>query len=267
MASKADKNGMDISTIAGILLAILFISMAISKGGNAGAFIDSRSMLIVIVGTFSVTLACYSFKDMMLLPAIIIKTVFYSSNDIKTAAKKAIDVAQFVRKREVRYLEESPQMYNHNQFFKEGVEMLIDQHQIEDVDKIMSSKIQAMVDRHSKSVDMIKKAGEIAPAMGLIGTLIGLVQMLGSLDDVDSIGPSMAVALLTTFYGAFMAYVLLLPLAAKLERNTDDEILLMQIYLESIHFIAKRENPRKLESLINGMLPISKRLSYLDSSK
>jgi chemotaxis protein MotA len=110
----------------------------------------------------------------------------------------------------------------------------------------------------------MKKAGDIAPAMGLIGTLIGLVQMLGNLDDPSSIGPSMAVALLTTFYGAVLANMVFMPLAAKLERNSGEEELLNSVYMVGAVSIGRQENPRRLEMLINSILPPSKRVSYFD---
>jgi chemotaxis protein MotA len=98
--------------------------------------------------------------------------------------------------------------------------------------------------------------------MGLIGTLIGLVQMLGSLEDTSTIGPAMAVALLTTFYGAILSYMIFTPLASKLERNTKQEMIVARIYVQSILSMLKKENPRKLEMMINGILPPNKRIRY-----
>jgi chemotaxis protein MotA len=108
---------------------------------------------------------------------------------------------------------------------------------------------------------MLRRASEIAPAMGLIGTLIGLVQMLGALDDPTKIGPFMALALLTTLYGALLAYMVLTPLASKIDRNSDEELLINKIYLLSIISIGHQENPRKLERMINSVLPPAKRVS------
>ena len=110
----------------------------------------------------------------------------------------------------------------------------------------------------------IEQAAEIAPVMGRIGTLLGLVQMLGRLDDPSSIGPAMAVALLTTFYGAVLAHVFLAPIAAKLERNSREEILVKNIYALSAASIARQENPRRLELLLNTLLPPSKRVQFFD---
>ena len=106
--------------------------------------------------------------------------------------------------------------------------------------------------------------GEFSPAMGLIGTLIGLVQMLGNLGDPSTIGPAMAVALLTTFYGAVLANMVFLPLASKLERNSKEEALVSNIYLMGAASIGRQENPRRLEMLINSLLPPSQRVRYFD---
>lgn len=105
-------------------------------------------------------------------------------------------------------------------FLHKGMLMVVDGTPGEEVESIMRRDLQATIQRHAKSTSVLRKMGEFAPAMGLIGTLIGLVQMLGNLDDPSTIGPSMAVALLTTFYGAVLANMVFLPLAAKLERNS-----------------------------------------------
>ena len=111
---------------------------------------------------------------------------------------------------------------------------------------------------------VLRKMGEFSPAMGLIGTLVGLVQMLGHLDDPSTIGPSMAVALLTTFYGAVLANIVFLPLASKLERNSAEETLVNNVYLMGAASIGRQENPRRLEMLLNSVLPPAKRVRYFD---
>ena len=105
---------------------------------------------------------------------------------------------------------------------------------------------------------------EFSPAMGLIGTLIGLVQMLGNLQDPANIGPSMAVALLTTFYGAVLANMVFMPLAAKLERNSSEETLISTIYMMGASSVGRQENPRRLENLINSIVSPEDRIQYFD---
>ncbi|MEK9725145.1 MAG: MotA/TolQ/ExbB proton channel family protein [Rhodospirillaceae bacterium] len=124
--------------------------------------------------------------------------------------------------------------------------------------------LQATVQRHAKSTSVLRKMGEFAPAMGLIGTLIGLVQMLGNLDDPGTIGPSMAVALLTTFYGAVLVNMAFLPLASKLDRNSQEEALINNLYVMGAASIGNQENPRRLEMLLKSVLPPNKRVRYFD---
>ena len=142
--------------------------------------------------------------------------------------------------------------------------MVMDGMPIEEVERVLRREVDEMIFRHRKSASVLRKAAEIAPAMGLIGTLIGLVQMLGNLDDPATIGPSMAIALITTFYGAVLANMVFAPLAAKLERNSAEEALVFNVYLTAAASIARKENPRRLEMLLNAMLPPSARVSVFD---
>ncbi len=142
-----------------------------------------------------------------------------------------------------------------NPFLTKAISMVADGFPVEEVERVMRREIDEMTGRHRKSASVLRKAAEIAPAMGLIGTLIGLVQMLGNLDDPSTIGPAMAVALMTTFYGAVLANMLFAPLAAKLERNSAEEALVYNVYLLAAVSIGRKENPRRLEMLLNALLP------------
>ena len=134
----------------------------------------------------------------------------------------------------------------------------------EEVERILTQDNQATFERHLRSAGVLRRAGEVAPAMGLIGTLIGLVQMLGNLDDPSSIGPAMAVALLTTFYGAVLANMVFTPLATKLERNAQVESVVRQIYTIGAASISRQENPRRLEMMLNTILAPRQRVTYFD---
>ncbi len=143
-----------------------------------------------------------------------------------------------------------------------GVSMVVDGNPADDVEHILQRALQSTNQRHMRTVGILRRAAEISPAMGLIGTLVGLVQMLGNLENPSAIGPSMAVALLTTFYGAVLANVVFTPLAAKLERNALEELLINQLYLMATTSIARQENPRRLEMLLNTVLPPGHRVAY-----
>jgi chemotaxis protein MotA len=142
--------------------------------------------------------------------------------------------------------------------------MVVDGIKVEDVEDVIRRELGATLGRHRKSATVLRRAADIAPAMGLIGTLIGLVQMLGRLSDPGAIGPAMAVALLTTFYGAVLAHMILNPLASKLERNSAEESLIGQLNLVAAGSIGRQENPRRLEMLLNSLMPPAKRIRFYD---
>ena len=128
----------------------------------------------------------------------------------------------------------------------------------------MGQEVDALLERHRRAASIIRRGSEVAPAMGLIGTLVGLVQMLAQLDDPSSIGPAMAVALLTTFYGAILGTIVLGPLSGKLERNSNSEAMIKNLVLTAMGSIARQENPRRLEMLLNSELPPDKRIRFFD---
>lgn len=252
----------DLSTIFGIVLALVMVGAAIAMGGNISAFMDVPSVLIVLLGTFMLTAACYSFDEVLRSLGLVAKTMVYSAEDPSDSAMQALKIAEIARKKGVLGLQDDIGMAAHNPFFYRAVEMVIDGTTDEEVTQLLAQELHAMQDRHGKSTAVLRKAAEISPAMGLIGTIIGLVQMLGQLDDPSKIGPAMAVALLTTLYGALLSYMVLSPLATKLERNTKQETLVMRIYLKASESIARKENPRRLELALNTMLPPASRVKY-----
>lgn len=257
---------IDLTTFLGVTGAFTFIGMAVYISGSPYAFFDVPALLIVILGTFSITTACFTIKEIVYAQRIMFKTIFYRIEDPLEAARSALDLSTFAYRRGLIKLGDHLYMAKHNQLLYEGITLASDNIPPTTIEKILMQKLHAMEERHAKSVSILRKAGEISPAMGLIGTLIGLVQMLGSLDDISKVGPSMAVALLTTFYGAILSYVIFYPLASKLERNTTEELLTARIYLKSVISIAHKENPRHLEILINSLLPESKHIQYFNEN-
>ena len=140
--------------------------------------------------------------------------------------------------------------------------MVVDGSEAAEVERIMQSELQATTERQVRTVNVLRKAAEISPAMGLIGTLVGLVQMLGNLEDPSTIGPSMAVALITTFYGAVLANLVFIPLASKLERNAVEDALVNEMHVMAADSIARQENPRRLKMLLNTVLPPENKIVY-----
>ena len=192
---------------------------------------------------------------------MIAKTVLRTVPDPAKTAEKMIELALVARQRGHLAIEDAVNDEIGNPFGRRALQMVVDGQPPEDIEKILKREIEEMTHRHYSGANVLRKAAETAPAMGLIGTLIGLVQMLGNLDDPASIGPNMAIALLTTFYGAVLSSMLFAPLASKLERNSERETLTARLYTYAAASIGRKENPRRLEALMNALLPPANRIS------
>jgi chemotaxis protein MotA len=255
---------LDVATVVGLIAAFTLISLAIVLGGTPESFINPPSILIVIGGTLAVTTMCFTPREMFSTLKVIGHAVFRSTQEPFDVAYKALQVAEMARKQGVLSLQNVVGSVKNEPVLHQGLTMVIDGTPGEEVEYILRRDLQATVQRHRQSASVLRKMAEFAPAMGLIGTLIGLVQMLGNLQDPTSIGPAMAVALLTTFYGAVLANMVFLPLASKLERNSNEEALINQIFMLAAVSIGRQENPRRLEMLLNSILPPSQRVDYFD---
>jgi chemotaxis protein MotA len=258
------KHTFDISTVLGIFIAFALIGIAVTLDPNArfSSFFDLGSMLIVIGGTLAVTIACFSLGELLRALLTTGRTIFYRSGDPSEVGTQLIELAEEARKNGILTLQNFLIQEDNDPFLVKGLRMVVDGMESDHAEHILKHDIHAMVDRHARGASVLRKCAETAPAMGLIGTLIGLVQMLTNLNDPSKIGTGMATALLTTLYGAMFAYLFFAPLAAKLERNSKEEVLLNTLYIKGIHSIGKKENPRRLEMLLNSILPPSKRIDY-----
>lgn len=253
----------DLTSVVGIFLSLSLIAVAIAMGNGAN-FLDIPSVLIVILGTTFATSTAYTGRELRLaLPKIngsFIRRVF----EPRQVAKEILDLAILARKRGILSLgvyaseiRNNPDMYTATQMVADGLSAA-------EVDRMINQDMDITMDGYRKAAGILRRASEIAPAMGLIGTLVGLVQMLVALDNPSAIGPAMAVALLTTFYGAIMGSVVLSPLAAKLERNAAEDNLVKSLIHVGMLAIISQENPRKLEMELNSLLPPDLRIAYFD---
>lgn len=264
MAGRSGKSGLDLATLLGLIAGFSLVITAIFLGGSPGSFVNVPSILIVLGGTFAVTTMCFTLSDMGKSVKVIFKTISHSNPDPTDAAVRVLEAAVQARKQGVLSLQGALEGLRGEQFLHKGLSMVVDGTPGEEVEVIMRRDLNATLQRHAKSTSILRKAAEFAPAMGLIGTLIGLVQMLGNLDDPSTIGPSMAVALLTTFYGAVLANMVFMPMASKLERNSAEEALVNSVYMMGASSIGRQENPRRLEMLLNSILPPSKRVQFFE---
>jgi chemotaxis protein MotA len=251
----------ELSTVLGIFIALLLIISAITAGSSISSFFDFPSVLIVLGGTFFISCACFSIADVIKALSTTSQSVLYAKIDKKKTVQSCLKISELSRREGLLAIQKKESLYKGmGTFFKKHLMAIVDGLSAEESEKLMLQEILYVRERHKRSVEVLKKAAEVAPAMGLVGTLIGLVQMLGALEDPSKIGPAMAVALLTTLYGAIIAYVILLPLANKLERNSRDEIEVLKIYAEGIVAIAKNEGPLKFEMRMNANLSPEERI-------
>ncbi|MEM7293565.1 MAG: flagellar motor protein PomA [Pseudomonadota bacterium] len=249
---------MDLATVIGLFGALGVIVMAILLGGDLLVFINVPSLVIVIGGTVFATLFRFTLGQFIGSFKIAMKSFLFKSIAPQDLITEAVELANVARKEGVLALE--GREINHP-FLEKGIGLCIDGHPPEIVQKMLSKDINLTIERHDIGIGMFKASGDAAPAMGMIGTLIGLVAMLANMDDPKSIGPSMAVALLTTLYGAIIANAVALPMADKLSLRNKEEKLNKVLILESISGIQEGINPRVLEQILFAFLPESKRIS------
>lgn len=247
---------MDLATVIGMLGAIGFIVMAMLMGGTMSMFINVPSLLIVFGGSLFVVLSQFTLGQFFGAGKVAGKAFMFKIDTPEELIEKIVEMADAARKGGFLALEEAEIS---NEFMQKGVDMLVDGHDIEVVRETLSKDIQMTTDRHEFGATIFKGMGDVAPAMGMIGTLIGLVAMLSNMDDPKSIGPAMAVALLTTLYGAFFANIICLPIAVKLSNRALEEKLNQSLILDGIVGIADGQNPRVIDGILKNYLAASKR--------
>jgi chemotaxis protein MotA len=249
---------VDLATVIGMLGAIGFIVMAMLMGGTMSMFINVPSLLIVFGGSLFVVLSQFTLGQFFGAGKVAGKAFMFKIDTPEELIEKIVEMADAARKGGFLALEEAEIS---NEFMQKGVDMLVDGHDIEVVRETLSKDITMTTDRHEFGATIFKGLGDVAPAMGMIGTLIGLVAMLSNMDDPKSIGPAMAVALLTTLYGAFFANIICLPIAVKLSNRALEEKLNQSLILDGIVGIADGQNPRVIDGILKNYLAASKRSS------
>jgi chemotaxis protein MotA len=245
---------MDIATIVGVLLGFLVVIGAIVAGGGWQTFIHIPSMALTMGGMVCATLIHFSLPQFLGIFSVIKKTIISKIPSQSELIQKMVNFAAINRRDGALALEqEIPNL--DNSFFIKGLQLLVDGRDSEQIRDFMSVEIQYLQDRHSTGKKILEFMGAAAPAFGMIGTLIGLVQMLRSLDSPDAIGGGMAVALLTTFYGALAANLIFIPLAGKLGIYSKAEATVIEMIVEGVCSIAEGDNPtvvrEKLQSFMS----------------
>lgn len=255
---------MDISTIVGLISGILFIIVSITMNGRLGLFFDPASVMITVGGTFASILISYpidKFVNSIKTVRLIFQTKEMNTGNI---INKIIELANIARKEGLLALEEAAQSME-DKFLQKGVLLIVDGTDPELVRNILETELAFIEGRHKESQGFWETAGSLGPAWGMIGTLIGLIAMLDRLEDPSSIGPAMAVALITTFYGSVLANFFAIPTANKLKIRSNEEILLKEVMIEGLLSIQAGENPRIIEEKLKAFLSPTLRETMKDN--
>lgn len=246
--------GLDTGTLMGVLAGIFLITVAIIRGGDAGVFINVNSALIVLGGSIATAFIAFPAKKITtLLPVLYnaFKPGIYEPEDY---VDDIMRLASKYRSGGMKQLENEEGKVD-NRFLKNGIAMIVDGYNAKEIHELMDREMNAMLDRHNSGQKVLRFMSVQAPVFGMAGTLIGLVQMLMHIDDPSTIGPALATALITTFYGLMLANLVLTPLAAKLSMRTDMEGVLGRSIRVGVIGIHDRVNPQKIQRNMNALLP------------
>jgi len=245
---------MDIATILGVFSAFGLVCLAIFMGGGITLFVDLPSLMIVVGGTLGATMINYPLKEVLGVFKVVKKALFAKNPDINDLIGKFSQFSNKSRKEGILSLEGEIKAEK-DEFLKKGIQLAIDGVEPQEIKLILETEVDFIQSRHQLGAEIFVTMGSFAPALGMIGTLIGLVQMLQSMEDPSKIGPAMAVALITTFYGSIIANIICLPVAGKLRTRSREEVLAKEIVLQGIISLSNGDNPRILEQKLRAFIP------------
>ncbi|MGR6860968.1 flagellar motor protein PomA [Aliivibrio salmonicida] len=248
---------MDLATLIGLVGSFAFIIMAMVLAGGLAIFMDTTSVLIVLGGSTFVVLMKFTVGQFFGAGKIAAKAFMFKTDEPVDLIVTIVEMADAARKGGFLALEEKEIS---NSFMQKGIDLLVDGHDAEVVKATLQKDIALTNERHERGVGVFNAFGDVAPAMGMIGTLIGLVGMLSNMDDPKSIGPAMAVALLTTLYGSVISNMIAFPIAQKLELRKEQEKLNRRLILDGILAIQDGQNPRVIDSYLRNYLNEKKRV-------
>jgi len=243
---------MDIATVIGLVVGSILVLAAVILGGSPAIFFNVPSVLLVIGGTVATAFIRFGIKDVLNSMAVAAKTFSSKLGKPQEIILEIVMLAHIARKNGLIVLEQQP---INDDFLKKAVMYCVDGHEAEFIDEVLRKEVALTAERHDVGKKVFASMGGAAPAFGMIGTLIGLVQMLSGMDNPDTIGRAMAVALLTTLYGALIANLFCLPMADKLMLRSEEEQRNRKLIIEGVLGILKGLNPRVMEEFLQTFLP------------
>ncbi len=249
---------MEKSTVIGLAIGTVAIIMSILLGGSLLGFVDAPSFAVVIGGTIATFFTDFSMPEVKSIPKILGIAMKPETSPMKETIDQLVDMSEKARREGILAIEKVINEIT-DPFMKGGLRLAVDGSEPEAIEESMATEMENIEKRHKQNHAILEAAGTFAPAYGMIGTLIGLVNMLANMSDPASIGPAMAVALLTTLYGAIIANVVFLPIKGKLEGRTTNELTQKELIIAGVIGIQGGDNPRMLKAKLETYLPPSER--------
>ena len=252
---------MDVATILGIVSGLGLIAYTVVSGGNLDIFIHIPSMMIVGGGSMAAILVNFPLKEVISVLGIVKKAFMSDEIDATNIIDLFINLAMKSRRDGILAIDKELHTIDDN-FMRIGLEMAVDGAEPETIKNVMEVELNYLIERHKKGQQIFLSLGTFSPAFGMIGTLMGLIAMLRTLDDPSNIGAGMAVALITTFYGSVLANLLFLPIAGKLKNRSDHEITIKEMMIDGVLAIQYGEHPKNLSRKLLNFIPPKTRNSY-----
>ena len=249
---------MDLATIVGVVLGTVLVLASILMGGDLAAYINIPSVMIVIGGATCATLTAFPLARFLQIPAVAMKAVKTEAQDLLALVTQLVELAEIARRDGILALENAVEQIE-DPFLVRGIQMAVDGSDPEQIESVMETELENLMDRHESCKGLLDCFGRYAPAFGMIGTLIGLVAMLSNMDDPSKIGAGMAAALLTTLYGAILANMFFLPMADKLAQRSSEETLAKTVIIQGVMAIQAGDNPRNVHSKLLTFVPPAER--------
>lgn len=249
---------MDKSTLIGLVSGVLLLVISIMMGTGAAGFVDIASLLVVLGGTMAATFINFSFEDVIGVMKVVKKVMSHTPRPAQDYIAQMVDISKKARTNGLLAIEEDLKNVD-EEFLKISLQHVVNGTEPEDLKGIMRAELAIMSQRHKVGQKMFMAMGAYAPAFGMIGTLIGLVKMLQNLEDPAAVGPGMAMAMVTTFYGSVFANLFFLPMAGKLKQRSDEEIRFKEMILMGVLSVQAEESPRVIQNKLLTYLTPSQR--------
>lgn len=254
LSRNSSMNQPDLGLIIGLVIASLFLLSSLVLGLSNGSVSSFFSLVLVLVALGAASLVNFSLTELRAAWKALVKTTYHDTAMIAWRVQEIIHLSQWVRRDGVLVLEREATRIR-DPFLRRALELAVDSNDERDLRQTLELEARVKEEATQKSVMVFQTLGTYAPAMGLIGTILGLIQMLNSLDSPDLVGGAMAVALMTTLYGAILANLVFLPLSGKIAIRAAQEALLHAVTIQGVLGLSKQENPIFLEQKLRGLMP------------